>query len=157
MQAVGAVVGLPAVQALRPQAAAVDDVFRAPAQADDVPVLYTDIAATAVGAQHACRLHPFVRLVQLALVDPHRPRAVSGVRVCARLMSAILFLDSIVAPERMVCVAREAAAVMGMPATSGLGTYQRSTGAAAEAQHWGRGRTPHRGAFPGRKVCLRRL
>jgi hypothetical protein len=77
-QAVRAGVGLPAEEVLGAEPAAVDAVLRAPAHADDPPVLDGDVHRVPVGVQQRCRRHPAVDLVlgdpvrQLD-VDPHRP------------------------------------------------------------------------------------
>src|SRR5213078_550268 len=76
-QPVGAVVGLPAVHPFGAEAAMVDPVPRAAADSHNAPVLDADVQGTAVGAEHAARLHPPVRLLRDVLVHARRPPAFS--------------------------------------------------------------------------------
>jgi hypothetical protein len=71
---VGRVVGLPAVEVLGVEPAAVDAVGRPAADAGDPPAAHRDVHRVAVGVQHRRRPRPALRLaLRQVLVDPHGP------------------------------------------------------------------------------------
>src|SRR5438067_1688309 len=72
-QPIGRIVRLPAVQSFRPKSTCVHGIDCAPAYTDDPPILYADIERAAVGAEHASRLGPSIRLGRDPTVDPLRP------------------------------------------------------------------------------------
>src|SRR5205085_868958 len=72
-QPIGRIVRLPAVQSFRPKSTFVHGIDCAPAYTDDAPILYCDIERAAVGAEHASRLDPSIRLCRDPTVDPLRP------------------------------------------------------------------------------------
>ncbi len=78
-EAVGAVVGGPAVQALGPEPAVVDAVHAAPPDADDLATLDANVQRAADRAEDAARLHPAVGSLLDALVHAQRPSALAGV------------------------------------------------------------------------------
>ena len=82
-EAISGVVGLPAVEILRVDAAVIDAVDGPPAHADDAAVLDRDVEPVAVGMQDSGTLNPAidVRIADIALeqlVDAHRPRPTRG-------------------------------------------------------------------------------
>src|SRR5207248_1169527 len=90
-QPIRTVIGLPAVQPLGPEPAAVDPVDPPAADPDDPPVLDPDVQGAADRAEDAARLDPRVGPLGDVLVDADRPPAASPVRGAAapRVLDAV--------------------------------------------------------------------